>query len=99
MLIRDNSCLGFPAYHIVIPGMSEIRELTDNLFRVYNTQSYVAKRLENIDDISEEDCKYIASVIKYYANSFLENDMRKFFVNVSSEYHLEVKKLFRERYI
>lgn len=94
VLIRDNSCLGFPAYHIVIPGMSEIRELTDNLFRVYNTQSYVAKRLENIDDISEEDCKYIASVIKYYANSFLENDMRKFFVNVSSEYHFRGEEAF-----
>lgn len=86
VLIRDVSSMGFPSFHIIIPGMSEIKECSDTFFRIQNTQCYIMKKLENIKTITVEDCKYITSIIKYYANSYLENDIHKYFIGVNPEY-------------
>lgn len=94
VLVRDVSCMGFPSYHIIVPGMSEIKQCSDAMFRVYNTQCYIVKKLNFVDLLTEDDCKYITSVIKYYANSYLENDLHRYFVGVNPEYEFPGDKGF-----
>lgn len=86
ILIRDVSCLGFPSYHIIIPGMSEIKNANDNMFRIYNTESYCIRVLRDIKNITEEDCLYISTVANHFVNSYLENNVRRFFPNCDDKY-------------
>ena len=53
ILIRDVSFMGFPSYHIIIPGMSEMKPCKDELFRICNTQCYIMNKLTNLDNIAE----------------------------------------------
>ncbi|SEF49561.1 YcaO-like family protein [Lachnospira multipara] len=86
VLVRDVSFMGFPSYHIIIPGMSEIKKCKDELFRIHNTQCYIMRKLTDINSIDEEDCSYITSLIRHYVNSFLENDIHKLFINAESDF-------------
>lgn len=86
ILIRDVSFLGFPSYHVIVPGMSEIKHADDNTFRVFNTESYSIKLLREIETITEEDCLFIATVANHFANSYLENNIRRFFSNCDTSY-------------
>lgn len=86
VLVRDVSFMGFPSYHIIIPGMSEIKKCKDELFRIHNTQCYIMRKLTDINSIDEVDCSYITSLIRHYANSFLENDIHKLFINAESDF-------------
>lgn len=86
VLIRDVSYMGFPSYHIIIPSISEIKPCTDAAFRVYNTQCYLAKKLLNVKELDEDDCRYLSSVIKHYSNSYFENDLHRMFIGVDSDY-------------
>lgn len=71
ILISDNSWLGFPAYHIIIPGLSEANSMTDQEIKVYNTRTYVAKLLKAPEKITINDCKYIIGVLGYFKGNVL----------------------------
>ena len=46
-MIRDVSYLGFPSFHIIIPGLSEMVYPSDLQFRATNTRYYVSNILRD----------------------------------------------------
>lgn len=75
ILIRDVSSLGFPSYHIIVPGMSEMLDITDIMARSFNTKIYVARLLNNPILITKENCRYIIGTMQISAPSQIENTM------------------------
>ena len=73
VLVRDNTCLGLPAYHIVIPGLSEMTEDKDVLYRAYNTRQIVTKLILEPDKVDKENARYIIATMNYFMESILEN--------------------------
>lgn len=47
VMIRDVSYLGFPSFHIIIPGLSEMVYPSDLQFRATNTRYYVSNILRD----------------------------------------------------
>lgn len=90
VLIRDVSYLDFPSYHIIIPGLSEIIDITDKGFSALNTRFHISKLLNDPKQINEENYRYIISVMDYYANSHLENTMDSYYgFNTNFEFPAE----------
>ena len=62
--VRDVSFLGFPSYHVIIPGLSEIEKFDDissiNEYAAYNN---VKKGLRGINNISQNEMMYIIDFI------------------------------------
>lgn len=57
--IKDSSCFDIPAYHIIIPNMSEGLMLTESqITNIYNTNK-VKKLIKNIDQIDDKKAKFI----------------------------------------
>ena len=79
ILIRDVSCLGFPSYHIIIPGVSELQEADDRRFRAINTGLFVRALMVNPDEINEDNIKYVEACLKYFSHSLIENDITQYF--------------------
>lgn len=73
VLIKDASYLGFPAYHVISPGFSEIHEA--NLMKVQEAKSMLAARkaLRNLHNASDNELREIVSYLKYKQNSINEN--------------------------
>lgn len=65
IFIRDVSYLGFPSFHIIIPGLSEIEEI-DNIEAIENYSSYnrVKKHMRNLENLPEESINEIFSFFK-----------------------------------
>jgi len=77
ILIRDVSSLGFPSYHILIPGMSEMSSDFSELTAHYlNTNIYVARLLNDPSLITKENCKYIIGCMQMEAHSQISNKMK-----------------------
>lgn len=76
IFIRDVSCLGFPSYHIIVPGMSEIQQITDLKARLINTKVKVARLLNNPVLINKENCDYIMACMEMSSPSHIECSMR-----------------------
>lgn len=85
ILIRDNSWLGFPTYHIVIPGLSETDELSEHLIRLHNTLKYIMNLFKEPENISEKDCRYIVAAISQVKGSVLLDNMKALFPYSSVE--------------
>lgn len=112
VLIRDVSYLDFPAFHIIIPGISEVQNISLKETRAANTRFYVRRLLEQSEDISKEDCKYIIATLAYYLDSILENSVKLFYkdlgiriedipcenINASSEYMISMCNFVIGRY-
>lgn len=64
VLIRDVSTLGFPSFHVIIPGLTEM-DAGDSMMRARNTRAYVTKTLIKPSKLEIEDVKYILGVISY----------------------------------
>lgn len=79
ILIRDVSVLDFPAYHIIIPGMSEIFDADDMRYRAYNTKQYVMSLLEHTELITKEDYRYIIAILDYFSGSIMENMLTDYY--------------------
>lgn len=78
VLIRDVSNLGFPSYYIVIPGLSEMWEDKDVIFRAYNTRFYIAPLVSKPTRINKQNTKYIIATMEFFMNSILENTMESY---------------------
>lgn len=64
--VRDVSFLGFPSYHVIIPGLSEIDEFDDiNSINDYVNYNYVKRRLRGINVISQKEMLHIIDFIKH----------------------------------
>lgn len=86
VLVRDVSKMGFPSCRILIPGLSNINNMTEVKIRAVNTRMYLVDRLKNIDDITEEDCRYIMAVVKSFERYKGEVAISRFFPDKYSEY-------------
>lgn len=75
LLVRDLSNLGLPTYHILVPGMSELKNHTDKDLRADNTRAVASLMLANISNLTRENCKYVTGTIAYYSNKILENSL------------------------
>ena len=73
--IRDESKLGFPSFHIIIPGISEIVNPDENTIRAYNTKLYLNKFLANPNLIGKSECQYLIATIKYFEGLILEDSV------------------------
>lgn len=74
VLIRDSSHLGFPAYQVIIPGMSEIFPPSFELLRETRTHIRVVESLEHFPELSDEEAKRLLLFLRYKENSVLEHD-------------------------
>ena len=80
ILVRDVSYLGFPSYHIIIPGVSELQAADDRRFRAVNTGLYVRALLANPNEINEHNIKFVEASLKYFSRSLMENDITQYFL-------------------
>lgn len=73
VLIRDNSFLGFCAYHVIIPGLSDQNYRLKNIFNEYFSSFYV-------DIAMHSFCAYEGRLAKQWAlyNINAESDIRDF---------------------
>ena len=83
ILVRDVSNLGFPSYHVLIPGLSELRDETDKDIRAENTRAIASLLLSNISRVNKDNCKYIVGCLAYYSNKIMENGLASFIPDVS----------------
>lgn len=79
IIIRDVSYLDFPTFHVIIPGMSEVMDVSDKWFNALNTKFHVHKLLNSPSKINESNAKYIIGIMDYFANSQLDNSMKSHF--------------------
>ncbi len=85
ILIRDVSNLDFPAYHIIIPSLSEMREISDDFNRKMNTRVAASWLLNNRKNINRNNCKYILGAIHKFAFDIQENNVKEYFHIETSE--------------
>lgn len=75
ILIRDVTYLSFPAYHIIIPGISEMTDMTDQRFKLLHMKYYVAELLKKPEQINSDNCRVIINVLENYSRIHNENSM------------------------
>lgn len=74
-LIRDASHLGFPAYFIVIPGISEMFEVSHLRIRDLQTNMKVKKFFSHFPDLSGEEEDLLLRLILFKQGSIIENGL------------------------
>lgn len=79
IFIRDVSNLGFPAYHIIIPSLSEMKNISDDFNKKMNTRVAASWLLRNREEITDKNCKYILGAIHNYAFDIQENNVIDYF--------------------
>ncbi|MBR6622377.1 MAG: YcaO-like family protein, partial [Ruminococcus sp.] len=85
LLIHDTSYLGFPSFHIIVPGFSEMNIASKNDFEADNTRFHMQKYLSKPEQINRDCVKYLISVINYYQHSLQSNNFKDFSGNLISD--------------
>lgn len=75
VLIRDSGYLGFPAYHIIVPGFSEMYFCTPERIRQIHTLHLVSEKAVHPEGMKEEDAKRIIRLIRYNQRCFGSNSL------------------------
>jgi len=78
VLIRDVSWLGFPSYHIIIPGFSEMTEISKTWYKALNTKLYVTELLKEPENIQKEQIPVIRSSFQYFSGSIMDNELSSY---------------------
>ncbi|SEP72534.1 ribosomal protein S12 methylthiotransferase accessory factor [Streptococcus equinus] len=78
ILVRDVSNLGFPSYHVIIPGLSELRDDSEKEIRAENTRALASFLISNISKVTKDNCKYIIGSLAYYSDRIMENSIASF---------------------
>lgn len=73
VLVRDASHLGFPAYHVLIPGMSELFFSNGQRFRELRTANRVIGSMKRFPELSPEEEKRLLLYMDYKQYSVVEN--------------------------
>lgn len=84
VLIRDVSNLGFYSYHIIIPGISELKPGADSDFRAANTRAFVTSLLMQPKIINKDNSRYITASFGYYAQSSMNNTLSSFYPEIKN---------------
>lgn len=75
VLARDVSYLGFPSFQVIVPGMSELVELTALSARMANTSMFTAEKLKKLDELTDHELEIIIRCIDSRLFSHLENGL------------------------
>ncbi|MBI9100165.1 MAG: YcaO-like family protein, partial [Spirochaetaceae bacterium] len=75
LYIRDVSYLGFPSFHLIAPGCSEIYEYDLLTMKERATKFRIEEVMRNLHDADEEDLTTLVLFIRYKLNSVLENSL------------------------
>lgn len=79
LLVRNVSYLGFPSYQVIVPGMSELIDLSPVWTRLANTSMFTAKKIRKINSLSNQELDIIIRCIDSRINSSLENRLSSLF--------------------
>lgn len=63
VLIRDTSLLDFPCYHIVIPGLSQMFDITPFSAKLTNSLVILAKSLRNLTNLSRAELELLTTTL------------------------------------
>lgn len=85
VLVRDSSTLGFPSYHVIVPGMSELSNFSVLDAKIYNTRLYVKELLKNPGDINSTNVQLVKTIIEYYRHYYAYTNIAAIFQLHSSE--------------
>ena len=87
VFVRNVSYLGFPSYHIIVPGLSEIDEIDDiKSISDYIQYNKIKKHIRNIDNLSHNE---IEDIISYFRNANYNNG-----ASITKFLNLPVKNIF-----
>lgn len=85
ILVRDNSYLGFPCFHIIIPGLSELDLPDEEEFRFINSRKYLSERInESIALLSQEELSMLSAILEHYKNEYFEGDVASYYFHIDS---------------
>ncbi len=73
VLVRDASHLGFPTYHVIVPGMSEVFFANGQRVRELRTVNRVIASMKNFPNLSPEEENRLLLYMKYKQYSIMEN--------------------------
>lgn len=73
VLVRDTSHLGFPAYQVLVPGMSEMYFQGSKRFKELRTAHQVKISLSHFPDLTEEEENRLMLLMRFKEFSTLEN--------------------------
>lgn len=79
ILLRDVSYSGFPSYHIIIPGLSEMVNPNSMMTHAIQTRYYITELLRNPEQITKDNVKYVIGVMEFFMNSALDNTLSSFY--------------------
>jgi len=74
VLVRDSSHLGFPAYQVIIPGMSDIIPICYELLREIRTYLRVLQSLEHFPRLNDEEAKRLLLFLRFKESSVMNHD-------------------------
>ena len=74
VLVRDSSHLGFQAYQVIVPGMSEIFRFDYELLRENRTHARAIESLEHFPNLNEEEAKRLLLFLRFKESSAMEHD-------------------------
>jgi len=74
-LIRDASHLGFPAYFVLVPGISEMFEVSSLRLRDIQTNVSVKDFFGHFPDLSEKEEELLLRLIMFKQGSIIENGL------------------------
>ena len=63
VLIRDVSNLGFPSYHIIVPGFSEIAKPSEELIAAYHERTVTSYLLTKPEMITPQSAAVVKSAL------------------------------------
>lgn len=75
VLIRDASHLDFPAYHVLVPGMSEMFFSNGRRLKELNTLNRVAASMKHFPNLSSDEENRLLLLMRYKEFSALENTL------------------------
>ena len=68
-LVRDSSHMGFPSYHVVIPGIHDVYPVSDLRLREFWTQLKCAESLHRFPDLTEAEEKRLLNYARFKETS------------------------------
>ncbi len=72
ILIRNVSFMGFPSYHIIVPGFSELYPVDELKRKEANTIRKISEGLRDFHRTAEEDAERILRLLQYKRNALFE---------------------------
>lgn len=79
ILIKDVSYLGFPAYSIIVPGMSESLKPNILIMKACNSRKKAVALLSRPSQLSPKDICQLLLTMEFYKSSILENSLLSFY--------------------